>query len=430
MMLLTTLRGRDSTGLSGIDFQDDMTSSLVKVLGTPDQLNLIPNMTRFWERFFFRYTSVIGHCRAATKGAVSADNAHPFKSKHITLAHNGTLRNFETLKAEYRLPKVQVDSELIAILFAGYGAEVILPKLEGAYALIWFDETNKTMNWCRNYERPLFLAKTRDKDTIILASEKATLEWNASRHVVFYDSLEEVPVHTVFSLDMNSKNITPAPYTIPVKKWAYSNGYEEYEPIVSARAFATSVNVSEAREGEPEKNDVLMFDVLDYHRESFPGTQGAITKTTRVDLFCEEYPELEFFGVFGGHPEEKSFARVGTRIRGTLNRMMTRMGNGAQTRVGSVINLEVIENSNEAGTDENGIVLTTYGTELVKLSKARLEHLLKIPCEWCNEPHKREGNDHTKLDALIFVKMEHSAYHEDRLVCNECVVSTKNCPVQ
>ena len=39
-----------------------------------------------------KHRFMAGHNRAATRGAVTADNAHPFREGDVTLVHNGTLR--------------------------------------------------------------------------------------------------------------------------------------------------------------------------------------------------------------------------------------------------------------------------------------------------------------------------------------------------
>ena len=120
---------------------------------------------------------VFGHNRAATVGAVNAKNAHPFTHGHITLAHNGTIRNQKLLPEHQRF---QVDSENIAYAISVEGIDEVVKKLNGAYCLIWFDANNNTLNILRNDERPFHLLETGAGDWYG-ASEEQMLMWLATR---------------------------------------------------------------------------------------------------------------------------------------------------------------------------------------------------------------------------------------------------------
>jgi predicted glutamine amidotransferase len=72
----------------------------------------------------------IGHTRAATQGAVTSANAHPFLDQGIAFAHNGIISNDE------KFGKYEVDSQSLihgikARDFAAY---------EGPIALVWIEE--------------------------------------------------------------------------------------------------------------------------------------------------------------------------------------------------------------------------------------------------------------------------------------------------
>ncbi len=102
----------------------------------------------------------IGHTRWATHGAATQDNAHPHLggSAAVTLAHNGVIENYESLKSElvgkgYQFVS-QTDSEVVAHLVAeclkeaqGDGAEpevqhcvdamqAAIARLRGTYGLV------------------------------------------------------------------------------------------------------------------------------------------------------------------------------------------------------------------------------------------------------------------------------------------------------
>jgi hypothetical protein len=137
------------------------------------------------------YPVIMAHNRFATKGGVSTDTAHPFTHGDITLCHNGTL------DTQYGLPehtKFAVDSENIAYAFAVDGAKETIPKLQGAFALTWFDEAEDTFNMVRNDERPLCLAINKLRNVTYYASERKMLEAILHRNkVTDVDYLEVKP---------------------------------------------------------------------------------------------------------------------------------------------------------------------------------------------------------------------------------------------
>lgn len=120
---------------------------------------------------------LFGHNRYATVGAVNAKNAHPFTHGHITLAHNGTLRNQSLLPDHKRF---EVDSENIAYSVATIGIDETVKKLNGAFALIWYDDNEQTVNFLRNDEREFHLFEIEGGDWFGCSEEKMG-EWLLTR---------------------------------------------------------------------------------------------------------------------------------------------------------------------------------------------------------------------------------------------------------
>ncbi|HIJ84910.1 MAG: glmS [Magnetococcales bacterium] len=90
----------------------------------------------------------IGHTRWATHGAPTRDNAHPHRSEHVVVVHNGIIENFRRLRQELSAEGVQffseTDTEVIPHLVERELKKGINPQdavraaihyLEGAFAL-------------------------------------------------------------------------------------------------------------------------------------------------------------------------------------------------------------------------------------------------------------------------------------------------------
>lgn len=166
LLMFDVVRGRDSTGVARV-LGDGSVEIFKKAVPSYDFLETSfgTAAVSFKEAYI---NAMIGHNRAATVGKVNADNAHPFQHQHITLAHNGTLTYRGNLKN-----KCSTDSEEICKELAEVEDTVsVLEKLEGAYALTWYNAADDTINFARNDERPLWIANMVDNEGVIWASEQ------------------------------------------------------------------------------------------------------------------------------------------------------------------------------------------------------------------------------------------------------------------
>lgn len=124
-----------------------------------------------------KYTVAIGHNRAATtgRGNIVDHNAHPFQYGHITLVHNGHIRNTHSLKGAVEGAKCQVDSAHVAFSMSANGEMETLEQIEGGFVFVWWNSETGLLNIARNTERPMHMAFAEKENTFYWASELTEL---------------------------------------------------------------------------------------------------------------------------------------------------------------------------------------------------------------------------------------------------------------
>jgi hypothetical protein len=174
LLFNNTVRGVDSTGVFGVNKYGNLISHKT-AQAAPTALRTT-TFNEFLGKIFSEYRIVVGHNRASTRGATTDENAHPFIEDNICLVHNGTLHSHKQLADK------EVDSHAICHSLATVGYEETFKKIDGAYALIWYDANTKKLYMARNKERPLHMAVT--PDAYYFASELKMLDWILSRNSV------------------------------------------------------------------------------------------------------------------------------------------------------------------------------------------------------------------------------------------------------
>lgn len=203
MLDVCQLRGRDSTGV--IRVGKDLEYTWAKRVGPPA---FLVESREYETNIEKKEASVlIGHTRSKTVGDVSMKNAHPFDfpDAGICGVHNGTLRGHHSLDThEYN----KVDSEVLYGHMAKNGVQDTFEKVEGAYACVWWNNVEKTLNFIRNNERPLWFTWSKDLKTMFWASER-WMFGTVARKMELWDGGDkgdiyvELPVHELWSFRVN-----------------------------------------------------------------------------------------------------------------------------------------------------------------------------------------------------------------------------------
>lgn len=173
-LIIDTLRGDDSTGVFAVGHEPlykDGSAFYCKNALTGSEF---VDSKEYWEHMYDtkEYRAVVGHNRAATVGKVDTDSAHPFQVGNITLVHNGTLTSANVLPSPMSsLDGVTVDSHAIAHNLNTHSVEEVVENLYGAFALVWHDARDDSMNVVRNTKRPLHFALGQSGKTLFFMSE-------------------------------------------------------------------------------------------------------------------------------------------------------------------------------------------------------------------------------------------------------------------
>lgn len=180
MLIFNIPRGRDSTGLAAISRNDKDPVKMAKAMGTPFG-------DAFGEVGLFGYKSyeramthagkaIISHNRAATRGACTIHNQHPFWFPKVIGAHNGTLE-VSSHKDLLGYGVHGTDSECLYNNINEKGLEATISEIRGAWALTWYNFEDGTINLLRNKERALHY---------IVSASKKTLYWSSDYEPMMY----------------------------------------------------------------------------------------------------------------------------------------------------------------------------------------------------------------------------------------------------
>jgi hypothetical protein len=220
LMKLSLIRGEEGAGVITATKGKNPKLNILRTKGS--SLDLMG--TKEWAALGTTDKAVmIGHARWPTKGA--ADDiamVHPHHAGHIVGVHNGTVTSVdgEWVKAG------ESDSKLVFEKIAALGIEGAIKKLRGAYALVWIDEREKTINFLRNHERPLSFGyygkKNEPPTTVFFASDHRFMDIIMRHKQTDNLIFEDLPVDTLYKFPLRTtgpiqplevKKLAPDPFT-------------------------------------------------------------------------------------------------------------------------------------------------------------------------------------------------------------------------
>lgn len=229
LLVMDTVRGFHSTGMAIIGKDRQVSSSALFKLPVSGGDFVRHEQFSKMIPFTTNNTSavLIGHNRQATVGQVNTHNAHPFHTGSIIGAHNGTLPQ----QARQKLANWKdytTDSEALLYNIHKDGAELALGSVWGAWALTYWDFDKDSLFMVRNDQRPLSYTYTKDRETLMWASEWQMLWAAADRNNLDIEDIQDVPVDAVLEFkipeDMSAKN----PLKDPEKVGTVSSCYYDY----------------------------------------------------------------------------------------------------------------------------------------------------------------------------------------------------------
>lgn len=318
LLILDSIRGKDSTGMAAVSVGGNV--KVVKQVGGPFELM---ESKQFEDTLRRPNRVLIGHNRAATIGQVIRANAHPFQFDRVVGVHNGTLRDRTKLKHQN---VYDVDSEHLYHNINDHGVEEAIKDITGAWALVWWDSDEKTLNMLRNKERPLFYTYSKDKRSIFWASEEWMLHIACARQEVEIEKPISLPVDSHHSWEIPLQGVADS-IEPPICKEV--KGREVFTKVVGGTKVGTKVST---KTSAPASNHKITSTLVG-HSFKFRGIDIRTDKHGSSFLNCQmdNRPSAEIRLYENGAVDIKVL--VGNTFEGMVSRMEVIDIGGATPRI-------------------------------------------------------------------------------------------------
>lgn len=226
LLYLSAIRGTHSTGVYAVNSTTGK-GEVRKTLGPPVRFLTQEGVRKEESQIYnsVRPDILMGHCRDATVGQITLENAHPFDVGTIVGAHNGTFSSQRWRDLVKETGKT--DSELLFEAIQKDGLKQTLESVNSwdAYAISLYDKKKKLLYLARNDQRPLYVGFLRGWGTIFWASKVEMLKLVAtkSNQLEYMETFEVQPdmIYEIDPSDMPTKGV-PWYTTRLVPKTVYS----------------------------------------------------------------------------------------------------------------------------------------------------------------------------------------------------------------
>lgn len=284
-------RGYDSAGLAILDEKGSIKD--FKCLGAPSMHLSLETMYDSWKnKVPILSRTGIGHNRWATHGRPSLANAHPHSdcAKEITIVHNGTIVNYESIKNELtkkgHVFLSETDTEVIPHLLEEYvktGSDFetafkqTATRLEGSFGIVALYARTPGRLYIAKNGSPISIGV--GKDELIVASSTNALVRYTDRYITLEDGEYAI-------LDGDT-------LAVEVKRWETNRRQIKVEQLIEG------VVASDLSKGDYET--FMLKEIYE---------QPSSTKTTLLGRFDVSLGNV----VLGGLTDEKDFLQQITHL--------------------------------------------------------------------------------------------------------------------
>lgn len=192
-------RGKDSTGLamSKLTKKGLQTKVLKKLQPSGVFFNLSDTVKFIKDNS--RPNVIMGHARATTLGPTNILNAQPVQVDHIVGTHNGTIWGYSS---DGISDSINLYADLTTMSVQDVVNKASKSWGDPAYALVWVNSQENTLNLLRNKERPLWTMRLNN--VFYWSSDPNYLEFLDKQNYLEGEKISSVDVDTLFTIDLST----------------------------------------------------------------------------------------------------------------------------------------------------------------------------------------------------------------------------------